>query len=103
MDTAIGESVHPGEVLREEFMRPFGVGINRLAREIPVPPGGGSAIVNGRRAVTADSALRLGRYFGTFARFRLNLQAEYDLRVVEGPTWPEVQDRIPQHGRAPAV
>ena len=55
----------PGEILLEEFMKPLGISMNRLARDIVVPPGRISAIVNGRRAITVDTALRLARYFGT--------------------------------------
>lgn len=58
------EPIQPGEILLEEFMRPLGVSINRLARDIAVSPGRVSAIVNGMRAISADTALRLGRYFG---------------------------------------
>ena len=57
------EPIHPGEILLEEFMKPLGLSINRLARELAVPPGRISDIVNGKRAVTADTALRLGRFF----------------------------------------
>lgn len=59
------EPIHPGEILLEEFMKQMGISINGLAREIAVPPGRIGAIVNGKRAITADTALRLGRYFGT--------------------------------------
>ena len=58
------EPIHPGEILLEEFMKPMGISINQLARDIAVPPGRISAIVNGKRAITADTALRLGKYFG---------------------------------------
>jgi antitoxin HigA-1 len=71
--------VHPGEVLMEEFLEPMGLSQYRLAKDISVPPRRINEIVHGKRAVTADTALRLGRYFGTTARFWLNLQAQYDL------------------------
>jgi antitoxin HigA-1 len=71
--------VHPGEVLLEEFMQPLGVTQYRLAKETDVPPRRINEIVLGRRAVTADTALRLARYFGTSEMFWLNLQARYDL------------------------
>ena len=58
------ELIHPGEILLEEFMGPMGTSINRLARDLAVPPGCISAIVNGERSITADTALRLGKYFG---------------------------------------
>jgi addiction module HigA family antidote len=73
--------VHPGEVLQEEFLKPLGVSQYRLAKEISVPPRRVNEIVHGSRAITADTALRLARYFGTTDRFWLNLQARYDLEV----------------------
>ena len=73
--------VHPGEVLHEEFLKPLGVSQYRLAKEISVPPRRVNEIVHGSRAITADTALRLARYFGTTDRFWLNLQARYDLEV----------------------
>lgn len=71
--------VHPGEVLFEEFLQPMGLSQYRLAKNISVPPRRINEIVHGKRAATADTALRLARYFGTTARFWLNLQAQYDL------------------------
>src|SRR6266705_4786522 len=71
--------VHPGEILLEEFLRPLGLSQYRLAKETSVPPRRINEIVRGSRAVTADTALRLARYFGTSERFWLNLQARYDL------------------------
>jgi len=73
--------VHPGEVLLEEFLKPLGVSQYRLAKEIGVPPRRINEIVHGNRVVTADTALRLARYFATSDRFWLNLQAQYDLEV----------------------
>ena len=73
--------VAPGEILFEEFLRPLGISQYRLARSITVPPRRINEIVHGKRAVTADTALRLARYFGTSERFWLNLQAQYDLDV----------------------
>jgi antitoxin HigA-1 len=74
-------AVHPGEVLLEEFLEPAGLSQYRLAKDISVPPRRINEIVHGKRAVTADTALRLARYFGTTPRFWLNLQAQYDLDV----------------------
>ncbi len=71
--------VHPGEVLKEEFMAPLGLSANRLARAIRVPANRVSAIVSGDRAVTADTALRLAKAFGTTPDFWLSLQKRYDL------------------------
>jgi addiction module HigA family antidote len=73
--------VHPGEVLLEEFLTPMGISQYRLAKDISVPPRRINEIVHGTRAVSADTALRLARYFGTSERFWLNLQAQYDLDV----------------------
>jgi addiction module HigA family antidote len=75
------EPVHPGEVLLEEFLRPLGVTQHRLAVEIGVPPRRINEIVHGTRRISADTALRLSRYFGTSDRFWLNLQTRYDLEV----------------------
>jgi addiction module HigA family antidote len=73
--------VHPGEVLMEEFLEPLGVTQHRLAVEIGVPPRRINEIVHGKRRITADTALRLARYFGTTDRFWLNLQTRYDLEI----------------------
>jgi addiction module HigA family antidote len=73
--------VHPGEVLLVEFLEPLAISQYRLARDISVPPRRINEIVHGTRAVTADTALRLGRYFGTSAQFWLNLQSRHDLDV----------------------
>ena len=73
--------VHPGEVLLEEFLRPLRVSQYRLAKDISVPPRRINEIVHGKRAVTAGTALRFSRYFGTSERFWMNLQAQYDLEI----------------------
>ena len=73
------ENIHPGEVLLEEFLVPMGLSQNRIAREIGVPPRRINEIVHGKRAVTADTALRLARYFGTTEVFWMGLQADFDL------------------------
>jgi addiction module HigA family antidote len=73
--------IHPGEILLEDFMRPMEISINRLARDIGVPPGRISTIVNGKRSISADTALRLGIYFGVSPELWLGLQVDYDLRV----------------------
>jgi addiction module HigA family antidote len=71
--------VHPGEILLEEFMKPMGLSQTRLGRDLGVSPRRINEIVHGKRSVTADTALRLSRYFGTSAEFWLGLQADYDL------------------------
>ena len=75
------QPVHPGEILREEFLDPMGISQYRLAKDITVYPRRINAIIQGKRAITADTALRLARYFDTSERFWLNLQAQYDLEV----------------------
>ncbi len=73
--------IHPGEVLLEEYLEPLGLSQYRLARDISVPPRRINEIVHGKRAVSADTALRLARYFSTSDRFWLNLQARFDLET----------------------
>ncbi|QLQ15873.1 MAG: HigA family addiction module antidote protein [Micropruina sp.] len=73
--------IHPGEILMEEFLEPLAISQNRLAVAIGVPPRRINEIVHGKRRITADTALRLARYFGTTDRFWLNLQTRYDLEV----------------------
>jgi len=77
------QPIHPGEVLLEEFLNPMGVSQYRLAKDTNVPARRINEIVHGARAITADTALRLGRYFGTSAQFWLNLQTHFDLEVQE--------------------
>jgi len=74
-------AVHPGEVLLEEFLKPLDISQYRLAKSMSVPPRRVNEIVLGKRSVSADTALRLGRYFGTSEEFWLNLQTQYDLDV----------------------
>jgi antitoxin HigA-1 len=73
--------IHPGEVLLADFLEPFGLSQYRLAHDVSVPPRRINEIVHGTRAITADTALRLARYFGTTDRFWLNLQARFDLEM----------------------
>lgn len=88
------EPISPGEILLEEFLRPLGISQNQLARELDVPVSRVASIIRGNRAITADTALRLGQYFGTSAEMWLNLQSQYDLRLVQRTTWPRVKARI---------
>ncbi|MGH9396488.1 MAG: HigA family addiction module antitoxin [Terriglobia bacterium] len=76
-------SIHPGEVLREEFMKPLGLSMNKVALDLHVPVTRIAEIVHGRRGISADTALRLSRYFDTSAQFWLNLQAKHDLETAE--------------------
>ena len=73
--------IHPGEILLEEFMRPSGISVNALALALRVPATRIGAIVHETRAITADTALRLGRYFSTSSEFWMNLQRDFDLRT----------------------
>jgi len=75
-------NIHPGEVLLEEFLEPMGLSQNRLAREIGVPPRRINEIVLGKRAISADTAVRLARYFDTSEKFWMGLQADYELEEV---------------------
>ena len=81
MTTARLAPIHPGEVLLEEFLKPMAISQYRLAKDISVPPRRINEIVHGTRAISADTALRLARYFGTSERSWLNLQTQYDLDV----------------------
>ena len=75
--------IHPGEILMEEFLEPMGISQYRLAKDISVPPRRINEIVHGKRSITADTALRLGRFFSMSAQFWLNLQTRYDLEMAE--------------------
>ena len=88
------DPIPPGEILREDFMRPLGISINALARDIAVPPNRISEIVNGKRAISADTALRLGKYFGVSPEIWLDLQSEYELRVARQTVWRDVEPRV---------
>ena len=75
--------IHPGEILKEEFLVPMGISQYRLAKDISVPPRRINEIVHGKRSITADTALRLGRFFTMSPQFWLNLQTHYDLEVTQ--------------------
>ncbi len=83
--------IHPGEILSEDFMKPEGITAHRLALHLRVPPTRIADIVNGRRVITADTALRLARYFDTTPGFWLNLQARHDLEVAEDERLTEIE------------
>lgn len=86
--------IPPGEILLEDFMKPLGISINQLARDLDVPPNRISGIVNGKRAITADTALRLGKYFSTSPDIWIGLQKDYELRIAKQTTWPDVAKRV---------
>ncbi|MFA4835175.1 MAG: HigA family addiction module antitoxin [Dehalococcoidia bacterium] len=88
------DPIPPGEILYEEFMKPLGLSANQLARDIDVPPGRITEIIKGKRAITADTALRLGKYFGVSPEIWLNLQVDYDMRVAQRTIWPSVEPRV---------
>ena len=91
--------VHPGEILKEEFMTPLGLSANQLGLELRVPAGRITSIINGQRSVTADTALRLSRHFGTTAEFWMNLQSLYDLQIAEDKAGEEIMKKIhPREG-----
>lgn len=88
------EEIHPGEILLEEFMKPREITARQVAADIDVPPSRISEIVNGRRPITADTALRLGVYFQMDPRFWLNLQSEFDMRIATRNLLPKLTPRI---------
>lgn len=92
--TKLLDEIHPGEVLLEDFMRPMCIGVCQLAADIDVSPSRISELVNGNRPITADTALRLGLFFGMESRFWLSLQSEYDIRMVERETKAVIAPRI---------
>jgi len=86
--------IHPGETLREDFLKPLGLTANRLAMELMVPVTRVNDIARGKRAITADTSLRLARYFGTTPQFWMNLQANYELELAEDARGIEIAERI---------
>lgn len=88
--------IAPGEILLEEFMKPFDVSQNRLARDIDVPVSRIAGIIKGDRAITADTALRLARFFGTSPEMWLGLQADHDLRIARRAKGEEIEKRVRQ-------
>ena len=87
---------HPGEMLREEFMKPLGISINGLALELHVPVTRINQIVNERRGITADTALRLARHFGTSADFWMNIQKDYELLLTRHKSWKTIARQVRQ-------
>lgn len=90
-------NVHPGEIIREEYLVPLGLTPYRLAKDLGVPYTRVEAILKGRRAITADTALRLARYFGNSPRFWLNLQAHFDLEEARTPEFIAELERLTPH------
>ena len=88
------DPITPAEILCEDFMEPMKISINQLSRDLSVPVNRISEIANGKRAITTDTALRLQRYFCIDAQFWLNLQSEYDLRIMKRKIWKDIEQRI---------
>jgi len=84
----------PGEVLLEEFLKPMAISQNQLARDIDIPVSRVADIIHGKRAITADTALRLGEYFGMSAEYWLSLQASFDLQRLRAEGWDTIRRRI---------
>ena len=102
-DIGTGESIpetHPGEILRSEFLDPLGMSVNALALALRVPAPRINDIVRGKRAISADTALRLERYFGASAQFWLNLQIAYDLRIATAAAGEQIEREIEPMPRA---
>jgi addiction module HigA family antidote len=92
--TALLDPIHPGEILKEDFLIPLGISINRLALDIGVPPGRISEIVNGKRGISADTALRLARFFGVAPEVWMGLEADYDLRLAQRTVGRAIEERV---------
>ncbi len=88
------DEIHPGEILSEDFMKPLGISARQLAADIDVSPSRISELVHGHRPITADTALRLGLFFGMEPRFWLNLQSEYDMRIATRDLQDKIAPRI---------
>ncbi len=86
--------IHPGEILKSEFMEPFQLSQNALAKALKVHPRRINEIVNGKRGITADTALRLSKYFGTTAEFWMNLQLKYDLETTKEKVYEKIDAEI---------
>ena len=92
--TELLDEIHPGEILLEDFLKPMGVTARQLAADIDVSPSRISEIINGKRPITADTALRLGMFFSMESRFWLNLQSEFDMRIATRELANKIAPRI---------
>lgn len=95
MSTVLYPPIHPGEVLNEDFIKAFGITQHKVAIDIGVPPRRINEIVHGKRGITADTALRLGKYFGVEPQFWLNLQGRYELEVAQDSIAQEITEIQP--------
>ena len=100
--TKLLDEIHPGEILYEDFMKAMGINARKLASDIDVSPSRISELVHGQRPITADTALRLGLYFGMEPRFWMNLQAEYDMRMATRNLQKKIASRIRVFNQAAA-
>ena len=91
------DPIHPGEILLEEFLRPMGISQYRIAKDMSVPQRRISEIIHGKRSITADTALRLGRFFGMEAQFWLNLQSRYELLRAEAALEKRLDKEVTPH------
>ena len=91
------DEIHPGEILKEDFMVPLGITTRQLSADLDVTPSRISEIVNGKRMITAETALRLGLFFNMEPRFWLNLQSEYDMRIAQREMGAQIASRIRAH------
>ncbi len=98
--TELLDEIHPGEILLEEFMKPMGITACQLSADIDVPPSRISELVHGKRAITPDTALRLGLFFNMEPRFWMNLQTEYDMRMADRTLRDKIAPRIRVHQHA---
>jgi len=89
--------ITPGEVLLEEFLKPMGITQNQLAKDINVPANRVSQIIHGKREITADTALRLGKYFGIEAEFWLNLQVRYNMKIARDELGEKIEKEVRVH------
>ena len=94
------DPIHPGEILAEEFLEPLGISQYRLAKDVSVPARRINEIVQGKRGISADTALRLARYFGTSERFWINLQSHYDLELQKDKLGPRLKREVTELKRA---
>ena len=92
--------IHPGEILSEEFLKPLRMSMNKLAEELHVPANRITQIVEGRRSITGETALRLARYFGPSAEFWLGMQKDYDLQLARDEFEAEVERQVQPRGKA---
>ena len=92
--------IHPGEILLEEFLKPLGMSMNKLAEQLHVPANRITQIVEGRRSISGETALRLARYFGTSAEFWLGMQKDYDLQVARDEFEAKVEHQVRPRKRA---